>query len=202
MSRMCICGDYAETSVCKVLDTRQSCVLNPAMKIIPALLAVFAAASLVASPAAVKVNPPYDAPVTGGLDQDGKTVNFADLYKANPFVVVYFYPKADTPGCTRQGCSLRDSHEELTKLGVKVVGVSHDTVAEEKAFSDKFKFPFTLIADKDGKVISAFKVEAMKNGMATRQCFIIKNGKVVWHDPKAATDKQADEVLAVLEEMK
>jgi peroxiredoxin Q/BCP len=157
---------------------------------------------LMASPSAVKVNPPYDAPAAEGTDQEGKTVKFADLYKSNPIVVVYFYPKADTPGCTKQGCSLRDAHEDLTKLGVKVVGVSHDSVAEEKAFSDKFKFPFTLVADKDGKVISAFKVETMKGGMATRQCFIIKNGKVVWHDPKAATDKQADEVKAALAELK
>ncbi len=173
------------------------------MKAIPCLAAVLlASVVLIAGPAAVKVNPPYDAPATEGTDQEGKTVKFADLYKANPFVVVYFYPKADTPGCTKQGCSLRDAHEDLTKLGVKVVGVSHDSVAEEKAFSDKFKFPFTLIADKEGKVISAFKVETMKNGMASRQCFIIKNGKVVWHDPKAATDRQADEVKTALAELK
>src|SRR4029079_2769592 len=148
------------------------------------------AACLMASPSAVKVNPPYDAPATEGTDQEGKAVKFADLYKANPIVVVYFYPKADTPGCTKQGCSLRDSHDDLTKLGVKVVGVSHDTVAEEKAFSDKFKFPFTLIADKDGTVIPAFTGVQKRNGMASRECFIIKNGKVVWHDPSAATDKQ------------
>jgi len=164
--------------------------------------AVVAGSALVAGPAAVKVKTPYNAPATEGTDQEGKTVKFADLYKANPFVVVYFYPKADTPGCTKQGCSLRDSHEELTKLGAKVVGVSTDTVAEEKAFSDKFKFPFTLIADKDAKVVEAFKVERNPKGMATRQCFVIKNGKVVWHDPKAATDKQAEEVLAVLKELK
>ena len=172
------------------------------MKTLPTILAVFAATALIAGPSAVKVNPPYDAPATGGTDQEGKAVNFADLYKANPFVVVYFYPKADTPGCTKQGCSLRDSHEDLTKLGVKVVGVSHDTVAEEKAFSDKFKFPFTLIADKDAKVIQAFKVVQKPNGMASRECFLIKNGKVVWHDPAASTDKQADDLKAVLAELK
>lgn len=173
------------------------------MKTILCLAAVFlTGAVLIAGPAAVKVNPPYDAPATEGVDQEGKPVKFADLYQANPFVVVYFYPKADTPGCTKQGCSLRDSSEDMAKLGVKVVGVSHDTVAEQKAFSDKYKLPFTLIADKEGKVISAFKVETMKNGMATRQCFIIKNGKVVWHDPKAATGQQAEEVKAALAELK
>lgn len=170
------------------------------MKTLTVILALAFSSALMAGRSAV--NLPYDAPAVEGTDQEGKAVSFAELYKANTFVVVYFYPKADTPGCTKQGCSLRDSHEELTKLGVKVVGVSHDTVAEQKAFSDKFKFPFTLIADKDGKVISAFKVETMKNGMATRQCFIIKNGKVVWHDPKAATDRQADDVKAAIAELK
>ena len=174
------------------------------MKIIHTLIAVSALASsaLIAGPSAVKVNPPTPAPEVEGKDQEGKTVKFADLYKANKFVLVYFYPKADTPGCTKQGCSLRDSHDELTKLGVKVVGVSTDTVAEEKAFSDKFHFPFTLIADKEAKVVEAFKVEKNPKGMASRQAFLIKEGKIVWHDPKAATDKQAEEALAVLKELK
>lgn len=174
------------------------------MKSIRSFLAVslLAGGALLASPQAVKVNPPYDAPDVQGTDQEGKTVKFAEVYKASPFVVVYFYPKADTPGCTKQGCSLRDAHEDLTKMGVKVIGVSHDEVAAEKAFSDKFHFPFTIVADPDAKIIQAFKVKQMANGMATRQCFIIKNGKVVWHDPKAATDKQGDEVKAALAELK
>src|ERR1700710_2828486 len=101
------------------------------MKSILAFLAVSALAGtvLLASPQAVKVSPPYAAPDVEGVDQEGKPVKFAEVYKANPFVVVYFYPKADTPGCTKQGCSLRDAHEDLTKMGVKVIGVSHDEVA-------------------------------------------------------------------------
>ncbi len=175
------------------------------MKHLSSLLAVsvvLTSSALIAGSSAVKVNPPYAAPDIEGTDQDGKTVKFAEVYKANPYVVVYFYPKADTPGCTKQGCSLRDGHEDLTKLGVKVIGVSHDTVAEEKAFSDKFKFPFTLIADKDGKVIQAFKVNQMPNGMASREAFLIKNGQVVWHDAKASTDKQADDIKKAIEEVK
>jgi peroxiredoxin Q/BCP len=148
------------------------------------------------------VTPPYDAPEAEGVDQEGKAVKFSDLYKANEFVVVYFYPKADTPGCTKQGCSLRDAHADLTKMGVKVVGVSHDDVGAQKSFSDKFHFPFTLIADKDAKVIQAFKVAQMVAGMATRQCFLIQKGKVVWRDEKASTDKQADDLKAVLAELK
>lgn len=149
-----------------------------------------------------KVDPPYAAPEVESTDQDGKTVKLAEVYKANPFVVVYFYPKADTPGCTKQGCSLRDSHADLTKMGVKVIGVSADTADAQKKFAEKYTFPFTLLADKDGKVIDAFKVEKRANGMASRQCFIIKDGKVVWHDAKGATETQADEVKAALKELK
>lgn len=149
-----------------------------------------------------KVNPPYDAPAVESVDQDGKAVKLADVYKANPYVVVYFYPKADTPGCTKQGCSLRDANADLAKDGVKIIGVSADTVEAQKKFVDKYNFPFTLLADKDGKVIDAFKVQKNARGMATRQCFIIKNGKVVWHDPKGATETQADEVKAALKDLK
>jgi peroxiredoxin Q/BCP len=165
-------------------------------------MSILTTAALVAGPNAVKVNPPYAAPDVTSTDQEGKTVKLADVYKASPFVVVYFYPKADTPGCTKQGCSLRDAHADLTKAGVKVIGVSTDTVDEQKKFSDKFTFPFTLLADKQGDVVKAFKVVAKANGMASRECFLIKNGQVVWHDPQASTDKQADDLKAVLAEMK
>ena len=80
--------------------------------------------------------------------------------------------------------------------------MSFDTDAENAAFSDKFSFPFTLVADKDGKVIDAFKVQKIKGTMASRQCFIVKDGMVVWHDPKGATDTQADEVKAALKDLK
>ncbi len=167
------------------------------------LLSVLSLALFAASPAfagqGAKVDPPYAAPDVESVDQDGKPVKLADEYKANKFVVVFFYPKAMTGGCTKQGCSLRDAHGDLTKQGVKVIGVSTDTVAEQKQFADKEKFPFTLLADKEGKVVDAFKVAKNAKGMATRQCFIIKDGKVVWHDPKGATDTQAAEVKAALE---
>jgi peroxiredoxin Q/BCP len=161
-----------------------------------------ATASAFAAGAGAKVSPPYPAPDLQVTDQEGKSVKLGDVYKANPFVVVYFYPKADTPGCTKQGCSLRDAHADLTKMGVKVIGVSADDVAAQKKFSDKFSFPFTLVADKEGKVIDAFKVQKLKGTMASRQCFIVKNGMVVWHDPKGATDTQADEVKAALKDLK
>lgn len=168
----------------------------------PLLAAAFLATSVLAGPKAVKVDPPYAAPDVESKDHEGKTVNFADLYKDNKYVLVYFYPKADTPGCTKQGCSLRDGNAELAKKGVKIVGVSADTVEAQKAFVEKYSFPFQLIADKEGKVIDAFKVAKRPNGMASREAFLVKEGKVVWHDPQASTEKQAEDALKALDEVK
>ena len=185
----------------KMLDTLLVCVLFPAMKTIRHILAVsiLATAPLVASDAAVKVNPPTAAPAAEGKDQDGKVVKFADLYKANKYVLVYFYPKADTPGCTKQGCSLRDGYEQLTKQGVAVIGVSHDNAADQKAFKDKFHFPFTLIADTDSAVREAFGVPTYPaTSVNKRQAYLIKDGKIIYTDYKGTTDKQAATILEVL----
>lgn len=140
---------------------------------------------------------PYAAPEVTGVNQDGEAVDFKEFYGAGP-VVVFFYPKADTPGCTRQACSLRDAYEELTDRGVRVIGVSADGVEAQKAFAEKFQLPYTLIADPEGKVIEAFGVERMGNGFATRQAFLIRDGKVVWRDARASTDQQAADVLKAL----
>ena len=144
------------------------------------------------------VKPPYDAPAISSIDQDGKAVNFAEVYKKG-ITIVYFYPKADTPGCTKQGCSLRDAYADLTAQGAQVFGVSVDKPEANKKFKDKYHLPFTLISDPEGKVLDAFKVSRYPLvGLATRQCFVIKDGKVVWHDAKASTDKQADDIKEVL----
>ncbi|MFO1484806.1 MAG: peroxiredoxin [Verrucomicrobiaceae bacterium] len=146
----------------------------------------------------------YDAPAVSGINQDGATVNFADVYKKGP-TVVFFYPKADTPGCTKQACSLRDAFADLSKQGVQVLGVSFDKADAQKAFKDKFTLPYDLIADPEGKIVAAFKVEKMAKGilnLAKRSCFLIKDGKVVWQDYAAATDKQAEDIKRVLAEVK
>jgi thioredoxin-dependent peroxiredoxin len=147
------------------------------------------------------VTPAYDAPKITAPDHDGKPLNFADVY-AKGITVVYFYPKADTPGCTKQSCSLRDASQDFGKLGVQVLGVSIDPPADQKAFKEKFRLPFTLIADEKGEVLDAFKVGKGATGRASRQCFIIKDGKVVWHAPKASTDTQAEDVKAALADLK
>ncbi|MBE2283264.1 MAG: peroxiredoxin [Prosthecobacter sp.] len=146
----------------------------------------------------------YDAPAVSGINQDGETVNFADVYKKGP-TVVFFYPKADTPGCTKQACSLRDAFADLSKHGVQVLGVSFDKPEAQKAFKGKFTLPYDLIADPEGKIVEAFKVEKMLKGiipLAKRSCFLIKDGKVVWQDYAASTDKQAEDIKRVLAETK
>lgn len=142
------------------------------------------------------------APQVSGTNQDGKMVNFADVYAKGP-TVVFFYPKANTPGCTKQACSLKDAFSDLSKDGVQVLGVSFDQVEAQKKFRDDFKLPYDLIADPEGKIVAAFKVEKMMKGLlslATRQCFLIKDGKIVWHDAKASTDQQAEDIKRVLKD--
>jgi peroxiredoxin Q/BCP len=143
------------------------------------------------------------APVVTATTDAGTTISLGDVYAKNTYTLVYFYPKADTPGCTKQGCSLRDGYESLTKEGVAVIGVSHDDVAAQKAFKEKYNFPFTLIADHDGAVIKAFGVPTYPAvGMAHRQAYLIKDGKIIYTDYTGTTDKQAETILKVLAEQK
>lgn len=146
-----------------------------------------------ASPAAKTLEMAPEITVT---DQDGQTLKLGELYSAN-IVLVYFYPKADTPGCTAQACSLRDAYTELTDQGVKVVGVSLDDAKTQKAFKEKYDLPFTLVADPEGEVADAFGV-SHSGGFASRQAFLIQEGKVIWHDSSASTTKQAEDVLEQL----
>jgi peroxiredoxin Q/BCP len=140
------------------------------------------------------------APQISAVDQDGKTVNFKDVYAKGP-TLVYFYPKADTPGCTKQACSIRDDWSALQAKGVQVLGVSGDKPDAQKKFQDKYKLPFTLIADSDSKVAEAFGVPTTM-GIAKRQSFLIKDGKVVWNMLKASTDTHAKDVLAAYNSLK
>ncbi len=139
------------------------------------------------------------APQISAQNQDGKTVNFADVFAKGP-TVVFFYPKANTPGCTKQACSLRDAFADLKKDGVQVLGVSLDAPDAQKKFVDDHKLPYDLIADPEGKVMTAFGVVRKPNGMASRECFLVKGGKIIWHDSAAATDKQAEDIKRVLKQ--
>ncbi len=130
-------------------------------------------------------------------DHEGRTFDLAEA-GGKGWTLVYFYPKADTPGCTKQACSLRDAYERLTKVGVQVFGVSTDDVAAQKAFREKYRLPFSLIADPEKKVLEAFGVPSTL-GFAKRQAFLFRDGILVWRDLAASTEKQAADVLAEIE---
>lgn len=98
----------------------------------------------------------YKAPEFSLLDQDGTTHTLADY--AGKWVILYFYPKDDTPGCTVEACSFRDNSAELTSLGASVLGVSRDSVASHMKFRSKHKLNFPLLADTSGDVCKAYGV--------------------------------------------
>ncbi|QYY36638.1 peroxiredoxin [Ruficoccus sp. ZRK36] len=140
-----------------------------------------------------------DAPVMVVVNQDGEEVDLGNVY-AEGTTLVYFYPKADTPGCTAQACSLRDAYTELTDAGVTVIGVSGDSVKSQKAFAEKYKLPFTLVSDPDSKLMEAFGVPH-RLSFASRQAYLIRDGKIVWLDYKASTKQQAADALAALKDV-
>ncbi len=130
------------------------------------------------SPAAAAAAPAAPTEITVGLpppdftstDQDGKPVHLADL-KGHP-VVVYFYPKDETPGCTKEACSFRDAWVDLQKKGVVIIGISTDSAASHKAFASNHQLPFTLVSDPDGAIAAKFGVPVTL-GFTKRQSFVI-----------------------------
>ncbi|MCI0522619.1 MAG: thioredoxin-dependent thiol peroxidase [Bacteroidales bacterium] len=94
------------------------------------------------------------APLFEGSDQDGNVIKLSN-YKGKK-IILYFYPKDNTPGCTAEACSLRDNYEELIRQGFVVLGVSPDTEKSHKGFAEKFHLPFPLIADPDKKIMTAY----------------------------------------------
>lgn len=144
------------------------------------------------------VNVGDPAPAASAVSDSGEKVDLAEVYAKNRYTLVYFYPKADTPGCTAQGCSLRDGYQKLSDKGVAVVGVSTDSVRAQANFKAKYKLPFTLLADTDGAVLKAFGV-GKTFGFSSRQAYLIHEGKVVYADHKGSTKQQADDVLNFLD---
>src|ERR1017187_2918999 len=119
------------------------------------------------------------APLFEGQDQDGKTFNLAGLI-GKKIVLLYFYPKDFTGGCTKEACGFRDRMGELQTNNVAVVGVSHDSVDSHKKFTDAYKLNFTLVADPDGKIIAAYDAKLPVVSMAKRVSFLIDlDGKIV-----------------------
>jgi len=137
-----------------------------------------------------------EAPRVTAPDQNGARVDLASVYAKGP-TLVYFYPKADTPGCTAQACSLRDAFPDFTGAGVQIIGVSGDTVEGQKKFAEKYNIPFALLADTEGTVAKAFGVPAVM-GIAKRQSFVVVDGRVAVIIESAKTGDHAAEVQAAL----
>lgn len=96
-------------------------------------------------------------PLFGAKDQDGNDFYIASVLEKK-VLVIYFYPKDDTPGCTKQACFFRDQYEEFTDLGVEVIGISGDSVKSHKKFAEQYKLPFTLLTDEDKSLRKLFGV--------------------------------------------
>jgi peroxiredoxin Q/BCP len=139
------------------------------------------------------------APFFTGVDQHNNTVSLSDF--AGKTLVLYFYPKDDTSGCTAQSCNLRDEYQYLTKENYAVVGVSADNVKSHKKFADKFSLPFPLIADVDKKIIKDYDVwgDKMMYGRVyqaiVRTTFIIKDKKIQRVITAVDTENHAKQVL-------
>jgi len=112
-------------------------------------------------------------------DQDGNAVSLRDLHGG--WSVVYFYPADDTPGCTAEACSFRDSFEEFTDAGARVIGVSSDSVEKHKAFATKYKLPFTLLADTEGTARQAWGVGKTMGLLPGRVTYVLDPEGVVRH---------------------
>jgi peroxiredoxin Q/BCP len=112
-------------------------------------------------------------------DQDGNPVTLSSL--RGGWVVVYFYPKDDTPGCTKEACSFRDSFEDFTDAGATVIGVSSDSVESHRAFVDKYQLPFTLVSDESGAVRKEWKVSKSLGLIPGRVTFVVDPEGVVRH---------------------
>ena len=138
-------------------------------------------------------------------DENGKEISLKSL--RGKVVVLYFYPRADTPGCTVEACEFRDTYKQMQKTGAVLLGISPDTPKAQKKFQEKFKLPFSLLADAEKKVADAFGVLQEKNMYGkkvmgiVRTTFIIgPDGKIQHIFPKVKAEGHAGEVLAYLKE--
>lgn len=145
------------------------------------------------------------APAFTATDADGRKVSLKDFRGER--VVLYFYPKDDTPGCTKEACSFRDAFSEYKKRGIKVLGVSPDNEASHKKFAAKFKLPFTLLADPDHSISDAYGTYGEKKFMGRkymgvkRTTFLIdEKGKIKKIFEKVKPEEHAREVLDAFEE--
>ena len=136
-------------------------------------------------------------------DQNGEEVALKDF--RGKYVVLYFYPRADTPGCTIEACEFRDSYRKIQNTGAVILGISPDQPKAQKKFEEKYKLPFTLLGDADKKVGNAYGVIQEKNmygkkvmGVARTTFIIGPDGKIKHIFSKVKPEGHAEEVLAYL----
>ncbi len=138
-------------------------------------------------------------------DQNGKEISLKDF--RGKYVVLYFYPRADTPGCTVEACEFRDSYRKIQNTGAVILGISPDQPKAQKKFEEKYSLPFTLLGDADKKVGNAFGVIQEKNmygkkvmGVARTTFIIGPDGKIKHIFQKVKPEGHAEEVLAYLKQ--
>ena len=143
------------------------------------------------------------APVFSGTDQDGKTVGLEDFKGKR--VILYFYPKDDTPGCTAEACNLRDNYESLLSRGFTIIGISPDDEKSHTKFKSKYALPFSLIADPEAKIIKAYGAWGEKKmygksymGVLRTTYIIDDQGKIMKILTKVDTGDHAKQILTEL----
>lgn len=152
-----------------------------------------------------KLNAGDKAPDFKLTDQNGNHINLTDLRGKK--LLLYFYPKADTPGCTKQACSVRDAREELAELGVDVVGISPDKPAKQKKFEDKHNLGFSLLSDEDNGVAKAYGAWGEKSmygkkyeGIIRSSLLIDEQGKIIQTWYKVSPKDTVPKAIETLEE--
>ncbi|HUK12251.1 MAG TPA: peroxiredoxin [Thermoanaerobaculaceae bacterium] len=170
------------------------------MKILATLLALFASAGLAGAAGMLKAGDAF--PAWQMVDQTGAKVSSADL--AGKTYLLYYYPKAMTPGCTKEGCALRDNFSGFQKAGVEVLGVSFDAPKDNAEFVAKYNFPFRLLSDTDRSLaVAVGAADSPSRLMARRISYLVgPDGKVLEAYADVDPSKHAAQVLADIEKRK
>jgi peroxiredoxin Q/BCP len=139
------------------------------------------------------------APDFSAQNSEGTVIHLQDVLGSSP-VVLYFYPKDNTPGCTKEACGLRDNFAAFRQLNARVFGISYDTVKSHQEFAKKYSLPFTLLSDHDKVIAKKYGADGML--FAKRMTFVIdKAGKIAWINPAVNPSTHSAELQKVLAQL-